>query len=84
MQHNNQPTTKRGSAKVAREKQIEAKRRSSGAGRNNQPISEQGSANVASGMQVTVKLYTIFATVTLPSLIVVTSAAALGPLLPSS
>jgi hypothetical protein len=83
-QHNNQPTTKRGSAKVAREKQIEAKRKGSSAQRNNQPITEQGSANIASGMQVTVKLYTIFATITLLLLIVVTSATALGPLLPSS
>ncbi len=82
VQHNNQPTTKQGRAKVVREKQTEAKRRSSGGQRSNQPITEWESANVASGMQATVTLYTIFATVTLPSSIVVSSAATLGPLLP--
>ncbi len=81
-QHNNQPITKHGGSKVAREKQTEAKRRNSGIQCNNQLITEQGSANVASGMQATVKLYTIFATITMPLSIVVSSTATLGPLLP--
>jgi hypothetical protein len=49
---------------------------------NNQQTTEQGSAKVARGMQATAKLNAIFATAALPLLIVVSSTAALNPLLP--
>jgi hypothetical protein len=86
-QHNKRPTTKRGMEKVVREKQwsTEAGRTSSRERHHNQPTTEQGSSKVARGMmQATAKLNAIFATLTLPLLIVVSSAAALGSLLPSS